>query len=164
MERWELKILVIFLLWLIIGFCAVLPIKVSNYFAVRTHILSMISCFGGGVFFGTYLLHMAPEVRFLLEGALLNPNGIDYPLPELFTGCGFFLVLYLEKIVVTINRKSSDKTYKVKGTDDDAYGKQNGGLKMTDEITVTAKDEDVEKKEVVNEPIKVDILEKGEKE
>ena len=40
-------------------------------------------CFGGGVFFATYMLHMNPEVHEILHYALIKPNHITYPLADL---------------------------------------------------------------------------------
>ena len=70
--------------------------------------MGVINCFGGGIFFGTYLLHMAPEVRMLLEVSWLKPKNIIYPYPELFMGLGFFLVLYLEKLCKFVNKNGGE--------------------------------------------------------
>lgn len=67
--------------------------------------LSYLMCFGGGIFFGTYLLHMGPEVHLLLNTSLLVPYGIQYPLADLFVGIGFFLVLFSEKFVLKWNKR-----------------------------------------------------------
>ena len=73
--------------------------------------VSVLNCFGGGVFFGTFLMHMAPEVRRILDKHLLDPYNIHYPLPELATGCGFFMLLFLDKFVTLVGRlcKKSQK-------------------------------------------------------
>lgn len=84
--------------------------QVAGYFTQRgrsgRRVIEILHCFGGGIFFGTYLLHMAPEVRVLLERSWLRPNSLEYPYPELFMGVGFFLVLYLEKLLKTISSKT----------------------------------------------------------
>ncbi len=59
--------------------------------------LDIMTCFGGGVLFGTYLITMTPEVRMLLEHGV--SHDIDYPLPEVLTGLGFFMMLFVEKLV-----------------------------------------------------------------
>jgi len=45
----------------------------------------------------------------LLNDALMEPNGITYPLPELLTGLGFFVILFLEKFVLLCRDKSDKK-------------------------------------------------------
>ena len=62
-------------------------------------------CFGGGIFFGTYLLHMGPEVQTILKESLLDPHGITYPVAELIVGVGFFIVLFAEKFVLRWNKR-----------------------------------------------------------
>lgn len=67
--------------------------------------LSYLMCLGGGIFFGTYLLHMGPEVRKMLKESL----PVDYPVADLLTGVGFFFVLFAEKIVLRWNKKRSQQ-------------------------------------------------------
>ena len=43
-------------------------------------------CFGGGVFFSTYLMDLAPHVKENLYFSLMQPNDITYPLPEFLIG------------------------------------------------------------------------------
>ena len=103
MERWVAKVIALYGILIVMLVSSLLPIKVSGYFAKKgekgKYILSCMTVFGGGVFLSTYLLHMAPEVRELLEEHLMEPNDIGYPLPELIIGGGFFLVLLMEKVI-----------------------------------------------------------------
>lgn len=82
-------------------------LQVSKFFIAQgqpgRRVMGVMNCFAGGVFFGSYLLHMAPEVRMLLEASWLKPKNIIYPFPELFMGLGFFMVLYLEKFCKAVN-------------------------------------------------------------
>ena len=85
----------------IILVCFLIPIRVST-FVERTEgkgrwFLRACTCFGGGVFLGTYMLFMRPEVRTLLEESLMVPEGIKYPLPEAVSGAGFFLIFFIGK-------------------------------------------------------------------
>jgi len=41
-------------------------------------------------------------VRAILNEALLVPNNITYPLPELIVGGGFLCVLFVEKLMVML--------------------------------------------------------------
>lgn len=109
MERWVAKLIAFFLIFITMTISGLLPIKVENWFHRKgekgLYYLSIINCFGGGVFFGAYLMHMAPEVREVLEDSLLTPNNIIYPIPELMTAVGFFLLLYVDKLVMWLSTK-----------------------------------------------------------
>ena len=108
MERWAAKILALFGTFFLPLICTVLPYKVSGCIAKRGEagktILSCLMCFGGGIFFGTYLLHMGPEVRKILDDSLMKPYNITYPVPDLIVGIGFFIVLFAEKVVLRWNK------------------------------------------------------------
>lgn len=52
---------------------------------------------------------MGPEVTSLLNEYLLCPRGINYPVAELIVGCGFFFILFVEKVVVRINKRRRSK-------------------------------------------------------
>ncbi|XP_057693355.1 zinc transporter ZIP1 [Corythoichthys intestinalis] len=69
----------------------------------ETHrtVLSLISCFAGGVFLAACLLDIIPD--YLADiNAVLDSNmiEIDFPLPEFIMAAGFFTVLILERIVL----------------------------------------------------------------
>ena len=119
MERWQVKIIALVGCFIIPFICTVLPLKLYSYFVKKgekgKRILSYLMCYGGGVFFATFMLHMAPEAREIMEYSLMEPNGIHYPLPDLFMALGFFLVLVCEKIILAANakrNKSKDKAEK----------------------------------------------------
>ena len=103
MERWLAKLLAALIILTCNSLAGLLPVKVSGWFTSKgdrgLHYLSLANCFGGGVFFGAYLMHMAPEVRLLMEEVYLDPKSIIYPLPELMTAVGFFLVLFVDSFV-----------------------------------------------------------------
>jgi len=44
-------------------------------------------------------------VRDILDEALLEPNHITYPLPDFIIGCGFFCVLFVEKLVMRLSKR-----------------------------------------------------------
>ncbi len=100
LERWEVKALCMFGLFANQIIFILLPLAVADAVNKKGKkgklALSILSCFGGGVFFGTYLMHLNPEVRELLEECLLEPYDIDFPIPELCAGFGFFLILFIE--------------------------------------------------------------------
>jgi len=109
MDRWVVKLFALVGTFLLPLICTLLPYKVSGYIARRgtsgKQMLSYLMCFGGGIFFGTYLLHMGPEVQTILRDALLDPYGITYPVAELIVGIGFFIVLFAEKLVLRWNKR-----------------------------------------------------------
>jgi len=109
MSRWVVKLLALVGTFLLPLICTLLPYKVSGYIARRgasgKRLLSYLMCFGGGIFFGTYLLHMGPEVQTILKDSLLDPYGITYPVAELIVGVGFFIVLFAEKLVLRWNKR-----------------------------------------------------------
>ena len=109
MPRWAVKLFALVGTFVLPLICTVLPYKVSGFISRKgasgKRILSYLMCFGGGIFFGTYLLHMGPEVQTILKDSLLDPHGITYPVAELIAGVGFFIVLFAEKIVLRWNKK-----------------------------------------------------------
>ena len=113
MERWEAKLIGLIVTLVIPFVLTILPFWVSpwiiNKGAKGERWMCYLMCFGGGIFFGTFLLHMAPEVRYILDTTLLDPNEILYPVTDLIIGLGFFFVLYLEKIVMRINKRRMQK-------------------------------------------------------
>ena len=109
MERYEAKIISLFIIFASILCATLLPIRVSGAISRRgkrgRQVLGGLSCFSGGIFLATYLLDMAPEVRLLLERSLLRPRHIRYPLPEFIIGSGFFFILLVELLVTSIRRR-----------------------------------------------------------
>ncbi len=99
MERWEAKVVALFIILVVIFSFTALSIVVAGAFIRRGETgqkaLSILNCFGGGVFIGAYLIIMTPEVRILLNETLLIPNDITYPLPEFFIGIGFFILMFV---------------------------------------------------------------------
>lgn len=64
------------------------------------HVISLLSCFAGGVFMGTGLLDLLPEVNELLSKANMTLyTKSSFPVAEFTVSFGFFLILILEQIV-----------------------------------------------------------------
>ncbi|KAI6225411.1 Zinc transporter ZIP1 [Aphelenchoides fujianensis] len=62
---------------------------------------SLISCFGGGVFLATCLMHLLPESMEQIEKAQkLMDWKSDFPLAELMISLGFMFVLTIEQAVI----------------------------------------------------------------
>jgi len=94
------KIIAMFGQMAVLAFFCLLPIKLAGYVMKKGEkgeiFLSCCRCFGGGALLGSYMLHMTPEIRYLLEQSLLFPQGISYPVPEAIAGAAFFGFLFLE--------------------------------------------------------------------
>jgi len=129
MPRWVVKLFALVGTFVLPLLCTLLPYKVSGYIARKgasgKRLLSYLMCLGGGIFFGTYLLHMGPEVQTILKHSLLDPYGITYPLAELIVGVGFFIVLFAEKLVLRWNKRRVGRK-----------GKDTRRLPVTPELTV----------------------------
>ena len=99
MERWAAKIVALLAIFAVVFTATVLPIKVSRLFARHgergRRYVSYLMCFGGGVFLSVYMLHMTPECRDIIEGALPK----SYPLTELFIAAGLFAMIVCENII-----------------------------------------------------------------
>ncbi|KAF4083014.1 hypothetical protein AMELA_G00135180 [Ameiurus melas] len=76
----------------------------------ETHriIVSFISCFAGGVFLAACLLDIIPDYLSDIS-AQLQDTDIDYPLAEFIIACGFFIVLILERLVISCNGQGNEE-------------------------------------------------------
>ncbi|XP_039651801.1 zinc transporter ZIP1 isoform X2 [Perca fluviatilis] len=89
------------LLTLLFGF---IPARVkwfrdTNGSEIHRTVLSLISCFAGGVFLAACLLDIIPDYLSDIN-AELQAQKISFPLPEFIMAAGFFMVLILERIVL----------------------------------------------------------------
>jgi len=66
MERWVAKVISIVVTLLVPMVCTMIPYPMAGYVERKGKIgelvICRVMCFGGGIFFGTFLLHVAPEV------------------------------------------------------------------------------------------------------
>uniref|UniRef100_A0A1I7USU1 Zinc transporter ZIP1 n=1 Tax=Caenorhabditis tropicalis TaxID=1561998 RepID=A0A1I7USU1_9PELO len=62
----------------------------------QSHILSFVSCIGGGVFLGACLLDLLPDSIESFEKTKLNT---EFPVPLAFVAVGFLLVLTIDQVV-----------------------------------------------------------------
>ena len=90
--------------------------------------LSILNCFGGGVFLGTAVMHLIPEVKDQLDESLLEPYNITYPIAELCIGFGFFLLLFVDKIATIASHNHARKQKKTFKTENHA---ENGVILKT---------------------------------
>ncbi|NXN07012.1 S39A1 protein, partial [Indicator maculatus] len=67
----------------------------------RGLVLSLVSCFAGGVFLGTCLLDLLPDYLASISAALEGLRvTLQFPLAEFILAMGFFLVLVLEQVAL----------------------------------------------------------------
>ncbi|XP_076588276.1 zinc transporter ZIP1 [Chaetodon auriga] len=91
------------LLTLLFGF---IPARVKWFRdtnGTETHrtVLSLISCFAGGVFLAACLLDIIPDYLSDINAELgAREVEMSFPLPEFIMAAGFFMVLILERIVL----------------------------------------------------------------
>ncbi|CAD5121149.1 DgyrCDS9684 [Dimorphilus gyrociliatus] len=113
MELWILKIFSLSLISIISFVMGLLPLKPLTMLKNKRikdetskNIIDYLNCFAGGIFLGTLLLHLLPEVNEQLA-IFEKANGltIDYPLAEFLTAIGFLLVLILENLAVVCQRR-----------------------------------------------------------
>jgi len=118
MERWHAKVISGFAMFVIMLICFLLPIKLSGFFRRRgdrgQYFLDLLGCFAGGVFLAAYLIFMAPSVRQLLLENLMQPNGIEYPIPDMLIGVGFFILLVINRVVITMSKVSKRRSKRLK--------------------------------------------------
>lgn len=117
MESWSAKVFAIISLFAVVLIFGLLPIKLISIFrgsrdpqpGKRSRgetIIDALNCFGGGVFLATGLLHLLPDVRGSIESILNQKHqSIDYPLAEFIACMGFFVVMFLEHLIVQCHRK-----------------------------------------------------------
>ncbi|KAJ8290078.1 hypothetical protein GJAV_G00008470 [Gymnothorax javanicus] len=73
----------------------------------RRKVLSLVSCFAGGVFLATCLLDLVPDYLVEIKEAFRSLEiTLKFPLPEFIMAMGFFLVLVLEQIVLAFKDQS----------------------------------------------------------
>lgn len=73
----------------------------------RRKVLSLVSCFAGGVFLATCLLDLVPDYLASINEALAALRvTLQFPLQEFILAMGFFLVLVMEQIVLAYKDQS----------------------------------------------------------
>lgn len=93
---------------LLFGISPLCLVRCTHNPELRRRLLSLTSCFAGGVFFATCLLDLLPDYLDGINKAF-DTAGIklQFPLPEFIMGMGFFLVLILEQIILSFKPSSS---------------------------------------------------------
>uniref|UniRef100_A0A023G5N3 Putative zinc/iron transporter ixodes scapularis zinc/iron transporter n=1 Tax=Amblyomma triste TaxID=251400 RepID=A0A023G5N3_AMBTT len=111
MELRPLKYLMVFVFFAFSATMVFLPVGLADRIRHvrdprRRHtyetIVSLISCFGGGVFIGTCLLHLLPEARNQYNRGILDRWGTvpDFPFTEFLCIVGLLIVLVIEQVTL----------------------------------------------------------------
>ncbi|XP_033836899.1 zinc transporter ZIP1-like [Periophthalmus magnuspinnatus] len=97
----------LFSLTLIFGISPMCLVRCTHNPDLRRRVLSLTSCFAGGVFFATCLLDLLPDYLQGINQAFNNAGiTLQFPLPEFIMAMGFFLVLVLEQILLSFKPSS----------------------------------------------------------
>ncbi|GFY75477.1 zinc transporter ZIP1 [Trichonephila inaurata madagascariensis] len=71
--------------------------------------ISYFTCFGGGVFLGTCLLHLFPDVQQEMNLIFKDLNIVpNYPVSEFLFGFGFLAILIIEQIILNCREQDED--------------------------------------------------------
>ncbi|XP_062260904.1 zinc transporter ZIP1 [Platichthys flesus] len=95
----------------------------------ETHrtVLSLISCFAGGVFLAACLLDIIPDYLSDISTELdVRKVATSFPLPEFIMASGFFMVLILEKMVLTCKDMGGAPEERAPLIADDRHGHGHG--------------------------------------
>lgn len=68
-------------------------------------LLCLLTCFSGGVFLATCFLHLFPELYEHIQHMKANYTllkDLDFPLAELLACIGFFILFFVEELVLII--------------------------------------------------------------
>lgn len=96
---------------LLFGITPLFLVRCTHNPELRRRILSLTSCFAGGVFFATCLLDLLPDYLDGINKAFDNAGiRLQFPLPEFIMAMGFFLVLILEQILLSFKSSSSSSS------------------------------------------------------
>ncbi|CAD6196198.1 unnamed protein product [Caenorhabditis auriculariae] len=82
--------------------------RAANAESSRRHrhvslILCLLTCFSGGVFLATCFLHLFPELVENVKNLDQNHGiHINYPIAELLSCLGFFLLFFIEELVIML--------------------------------------------------------------
>lgn len=100
-------------LWLVILFFGLLPLRIKQFKSNRT-LLSLSNCFSGGLFLAIGLIHILPEAHSKLEGKYeaqyAKENKEVYPVSYLISLATFSVVLLIHKVVSSSINTQTNRT------------------------------------------------------
>lgn len=114
MNTISLQVLLALAMFVTTALAGLIPIKVLHVITKRQDgddrqsrraawILTLLSCFAGGVFMGTCFLDIFPHINENYERFKGKAQwSLEYPFPQFFVCCGFFLVYLLEEVTLKV--------------------------------------------------------------
>ncbi|NXH18975.1 S39A3 protein, partial [Bucco capensis] len=104
------KVLCLLAAWLLVLAASLLPLKILQADSDKTpcsrKLLTLCNAFGGGIFLATCFNILLPAVREQLAEVLKQANiPMDYPLAETLVMLGFFLPLFVEQLLLSLQKK-----------------------------------------------------------
>lgn len=83
-----------------------LQLRMTGGAVSTSSIISVLSCFGGGVFLATCLLDLLPDVRESVDTALSHSGtNTDFPLADFIVAVGLFIILIIEQTALTFKHR-----------------------------------------------------------
>ncbi|XP_021968701.1 zinc transporter ZIP1 isoform X2 [Folsomia candida] len=111
------KEIVILFLFFIVLFCVFVPVKFAASAAESgvdifhldryASIVSILNCYAAGIFLGTCLLHLFPDVQDNVNQAMqqIDPDN-KFPFANFTIAIGFFMLLTIEQIISDIRERN----------------------------------------------------------
>lgn len=107
------KLVILFGMFIATVVASLIPLSLvgsASQTATRKLVLSLCSCFSGGVFFAALFLDLFPDVHEAWDHVLDDievrfKTKIDYPLQGFVTCMGFFVVLIIEQIILEVKER-----------------------------------------------------------
>ncbi len=116
-----MKIICLGLMFILTLLFGLIPVKLVHHFKRKALIdgnkasqhlnraLTLMGCFSGGVFLGTTLLHLFPEVKEMTQQVLNDYKfKTKFAVAEFMISMGFFLVMFLEHLVMSLQHHHGD--------------------------------------------------------
>ncbi|KAK2853768.1 hypothetical protein Q5P01_006429 [Channa striata] len=101
--------------------------RLTNGTETHRTVLSLISCFAGGVFLAACLLDIIPDYLSDINAELdARKVATSFPLPEFIMAAGFFIVLILEKIVLNCREMGGTQDERTRLIHDGTNGHSHG--------------------------------------
>lgn len=112
--RDTLKFIFIAALFVVTFVSSLLPLRIISNLrnvidpekrAKYSRLVSVLNCYSGGVFLGTALLDLLPQISSVLKKAIPNST---FPFAEFIIAFGFIVLLATEQIVIDCKERTSD--------------------------------------------------------
>ena len=105
MEAWEIKLVTMFIMFLMTIICGNIPIRLKS-FKENPKLMSLSSAFAGGLFLSVGLLHILPEAQHSFESyhKETDPESEEeiehFPWSYFILVISFSLILFIDKVAI----------------------------------------------------------------